>query len=54
MAKGIRLRQNLPKGVMNVVSKLESDSNFSGQNPELQSNLVKHVLASMSSSLGSG
>ena len=43
MPKGIRLKQKLPKCVMNVVSKRESGSNFSGQNPELQSSLVKYL-----------
>ena len=41
MPKSIRLKQNLPKGVMNVISKREFVSNFSGHNPELQSSLVK-------------
>ena len=36
MPKSIRLKQN-----MNVISKRESVSNFSGHNPELQSSLVK-------------
>ena len=54
--KGVRLKQNLPKGVINVVSKAESGSNFCFQNPELQSNLGKYslILASMFSVLGIG
>ena len=42
-AKGHSVKQKLPKYVMNVVSKRESGSNFSGQNPQLQSSLVKYL-----------
>ena len=42
-AKGHSVKTKSFEGVMNVVSKRESGSNFSGQNPELQSNLVKYL-----------
>ena len=45
MPKGNHLKQNLPKGVMKVVSKEDSSGNGTCQKPEFASNF-KNILAS--------
>ena len=45
MPKGNRLKQNLPKGVMKVVSKADSSANGTCQKPEFASNF-ENILAS--------
>ena len=42
-AKGHSIKRKSSEGCDNVVSKREFGSNFSGQNPELQSSLVKYL-----------